>query len=414
MAIDIPSEDRRVLRELALRVAEIASLPEQAHKADAWRRHNRLERLRPMVLVFPEGSWRELIPQESLECTQPFCRGHEVDLRRRIYHGELLRDDNVVDGTIISPVVVRNSGWGVGAEVDRPADPLGAARYEPVLRDETDLAKLRKPIITVDRTETERRYEAVAGIFEPILPVVKRGTTRTGFAIVDLLATWRGLEQLLWDIVDRPGWVHETLDFLTQGMLGVLEAEEAAGVLALNNGAHYCGSGGVGFTDELPQSDFDGCHVRPLDMWGFATTQIFSEVSPAMHDEFALTYEKRWLNRFGLNAYGCCEPLHKKLDVVKRIPRLRRISMSPWVDVEEAAEQVGDGYIFSRKPNPAILAAPTWDPDAVRCSVRRDLARTRGCVVELVMKDTHTCLGEPHRMSEWVRIAREEAERSVA
>jgi hypothetical protein len=27
-----------------------------------------------------------------------------------------------------------------------------------------------------------------------------------------------------------------------------------------------------------------------------------------MHEEFALQYEKRWLERFGLTYYGCCEP----------------------------------------------------------------------------------------------------------
>ena len=73
-------------------------------------------------------------------------------------------------------------------------------------------------------------------------------------------------------------------------------------------------------------------------------------------------------------------------------------------------ERIGNRCIFSRKPNPAPLAAPTWEPEAVRRELRDDLERTRGCVVELVMKDTHTCLNEPERMSDWVRIALEEAE----
>ena len=129
-----------------------------------------------------------------------------------------------------------------------------------------------------------------------------------------------------------------------------------------------------------------------------------------MHDEFALTYEKRWLSRFGLNAYGCCEALHRKMDDVKKIPRLRRVSMSPWVDMRMAAEELGDAYIFSRKPNPAIVAGMHWDSGEARRCVRDDLERTRGCVVELVLKDTHTCQNDPRRMSEWVRIAKEEAE----
>ena len=80
---------------------------------------------------------------------------------------------------------------------------------------------------------------------------------------------------------------------------------------------------------ELPQADFDGTHVRPVDQWGHATTQIFSEVSPAMHEEFAIRYESRWLANFGHNYDGCCEPLHKRIKIIKRLPNLRRVSVSP-------------------------------------------------------------------------------------
>ena len=44
-------------------------------------------------------------------------------------------------------------------------------------------------------------------------------------------------------------------------------------------------------------------------MWGCSNAQIFSEVSPKMHWEFALEHDLRWLRRWGLNYYGCCEPL---------------------------------------------------------------------------------------------------------
>jgi len=51
-----------------------------------------------------------------------------------------------------------------------------------------------------------------------------------------------------------------------------------------------------------------------------------------------------------------------------------------------------------------------WDPDAVRRGIRDFLERTRGCVVEMILKDTHTCRHQPRRMWDWVRIATEEAE----
>jgi len=80
----------------------------------------------------------------------------------------------------------------------------------------------------------------------------------------------------------------------------------------------------------------------------------------------------------------------------------------------ELPRELGGDYIFSRKPNPAVMASITWDAGAVRRSIRDDLERTRGCVVELVMKDTHTCNRDPRRLADWVRIAKQEADAFAA
>ena len=121
------------------------------------------------------------------------------------------------------------------------------------------------------------------------------------------------------------------------------------------------GSGGLGYTNELPQADFDPHHVRTIDQWGYATAQIFSEVSPKMHEEFALRYEIRWMKQFGLNYYGCCDALHNKIDIIRSIPNLRKISMSPWANVEKMVEEVNGDYVISHKPNPAVFATDNWN-----------------------------------------------------
>jgi hypothetical protein len=409
--MSFPAQDVAVIRDLARRVAEVSALPEQTTKAEIWRRHNRLDSPRPLVLVFPEGSWREALPDTELKTTDPTCRGHEKTLRIKLYYHEHLRDDNVITGTIHTPVVVRSTGYGIQTHTTRPEFATGAAHYDAVLVTESDFdLKVKKPELSVDWPETERIHQQISELYDGILPVEKKGGSYSGFAMVDLLSQWRGFGQLFVDLVDRPQWVHHCLQSLTDWTLQNLDKLEREGALGLNNRADYVSSGGVGYTDELPQRDFDGRHVRTKDLWGMATTQIFSEVSPAMHEEFALRYEIQFLSRFGLNCYGCCEPLHLKLNEVKKIPRLRRISMSPWVDMARGAAELGNRYIFSRKPNPALLAAPTWNLDVVRQSVRDDLEKTRGCVVELIMKDTHTVNREPHRLADWVRIAKEEAE----
>ena len=74
-------------------------------------------------------------------------------------------------------------------------------------------------------------------------------------------------------------------------------------------------------------------------MWASAESQELAEVSPCMHAEFALRYEKELLAPFARNGYGCCEALHRKLEDVLAIPNIWRISMSPWADLRVATDE---------------------------------------------------------------------------
>ncbi len=190
-----------------------------------------------------------------------------------------------------------------------------------------------------------------------------------------------------------------------------LDFLEQNGFLSLNNDNIYVGSGGFGFTHELPQADFDGIHVRTKDMWGFAESQETTYVSPEMFAEFIFPYQYPILERFGLNCYGCCEPLHLRWHIVKEFPRLRRISVSPWADWKKMAEYLEDKYIYSLKPSPASLAKPVIDENYIRSELRRAMEITKDCRVEVIMKDNHTIGGNPQNVIRWCQIAREKAEK---
>jgi hypothetical protein len=119
----------------------------------------------------------------------------------------------------------------------------------------------------------------------------------------------------------------------------------------------------------------------------------------------------RWLKRWGLIYYGCCEPLDNKLDVLRRIPNLRKVSVSPWCNARKTIEAIGSDFVISHKPNPAILAESQWDPQQARKNIRTFLDTTEGqCHVELIMKDVSTVRYDPKRLWEWAAIALEEAE----
>jgi hypothetical protein len=126
-----------------------------------------------------------------------------------------------------------------------------------------------------------------------------------------------------------------------------------------------------------------------------------------MHEEFLLRYQRPILDKFGLVAYGCCEDLTRKIDMLRSVPNLRRIAVAPVADVARCAEQIGRDYVMSYRPNPAEMVCCGFDEDRVRRIVRRDLAACRGLCVDITLKDVNTVEHHPQRLAAWVRIVKE-------
>jgi len=413
--MEIDKRDKQILRSLASRLADIASLPVQKEKAQMWERLNKLEPVKPMVWI-NEVPWHEMNVDEglTLQCRDEFCRKVEQYLLETLYQWKHLRGDMVIEPKIYCPKVIRDTGFGIKEESDivriDSNNPIVSRHFHPQIEDEDDIEKIKDPEVIYDEETTELIYQSMCEIFDRILPVEKRGVPGFWFAPWDDLVTWWGVENLMMDLVERPDFVHKVIDRLVGAHLYRLDQYEKLGLLSLNNGPVRVGSGGYGYTDELPKPGYDPAHIRSIDLWGCATAQIFVAVSPQMHEEFAVKYEKRWLDRFGLSYYGCCEPLHRKMDMLRRnIHNLRKVSMNYRVNVDEAVEAVGRDYVFSYKPNPAILAEAVWDVDKARAELENVLKKTKakGCMVEVIMKDISTVNYEPNRLWEWAEMASE-------
>jgi len=410
----ISTAERDLLRELARRVAGIAAKPVMEERRGLWRRHNALRPCRPMILIFPEGGWGELLPDSALECESEAARWPERALRTRIYYDEHFDDDTVITGDWVIHKAVGSTGWGLAAKQHEATEDRGAWRFNPVITGPEDLKKLRMPDVAHDEKKTEERLAFAQELFGDILDVRLKGVDHISYHLMAQYTKLRGLTETMLDMYENPGMLHDAMAFLTEGHERVLAQYVELNVLDVNNDNTYHSSGGNGWTDELPPPDFDPGRVRPCDMWGAAEAQELAQVGPEQHEEFSLAYERRLLAPFGLTGYGCCEDLTRKLDYVKRIPGIRRISMSPWIDIPACAEQLGPDYIFSWKPHPGHLVGE-FDDDKVRGYIRDCLEVTlkAGCVVEMVLKDTHTCEHHPERFDRWTRIAREEVERAA-
>lgn len=406
------AHDVNVLRSLAGPLAEIAALPIQRERAALWRRINDLRPAKPAIWI-NEIPWHEMNVDDelTLRCEAPLARAHEERMRQTLYQWRRLPGDMVVEPEWPSPLVVRDTGFGITEDVDivktDDANVIYSRHFHIQIRDERDLVKIKTPQITHDAEASEANAQALAAAIGDLLPVVKRGQPGFWFAPWDELIRWWGVQEAMEDLALRPELVHQAMDRLTNAYLARLDQYEALNLLAPNSANVRIGSGGYGYVSGLPGAGFDPAHPRPRDLWGSATAQIFSDVSPRMHREFALDYERRWLDRWGLTYYGCCEPLHLKVDMLRSVPNLRKISMSPWADLDVAVNKIGGDYVYSIKPSPAPLAGDVWRPELARQLLREALEKTRGCAVEVIMKDISTVRYQPQRLWEWAALAAE-------
>jgi hypothetical protein len=402
----LADSERHLLRRLARRVAEIAALPIMAQREAEWQRHNRMEPGRPLLLTFPQDAWDELLPQESLSCQSETARAIEYDLRARIMRHNLLQDDMPESGAWHVHKTIHTSGWGLEPRHIASSEARGAWGFDPVLQSTDDLDRLRTPQVTYDARRTARDLDFAQDLLGDILDVQLRGVTYLGYGLMHQFTSLRGMTQTMLDFHDNPTLIHDAMARLTAGHLSMLEQYEAQGLLDLNNDVLYQSSGGLSCTTELPKPGFRPDHVRPCDMWASADAQELAQVGPDHLATFVYPYERELLSCFGLVGYGCCEDLTRKLPLIRDWPNLRRVSISPWADVVQAADILGRNAIFSWKPNPTLLGDP-FDLEALRSTVRQALLAARSCVMEIVLKDTMTCHGEPERFTTWSHTVRE-------
>ncbi len=413
--LEIPLKDREILSDLAISVKEISERDDQKEKILLWRDHNMLKKTRPVIFCDPENGWNEIITEEQMRCSSKIGKVWEMNLRKEIFWGNEMGDDRPVVDRFNVAITAEPDNWGVEAKYEHgktreQSHQSGSYVWDPPIKDyDKDLGKLelRDPEIDWDTTNTT--LEIAKEIFGGILEVRLSGTWWWTLGLTLTAVTLRGLENMLFDLYQHPDGLKELLSIISKGFMSKLDYLEKHNLLFLNNDNTYIGSGGIGHTDELPQKDFDEKHVRTEDMWGFMDSQETTNVSPEMYEEFLFPNEVPILNRFGLNCYGCCEPVNSRWHVIKRHKNIRRVSCSPWVDVEKMASYLGDKYIFSRKPNPAVLSVKDVDWDKIKKELRDFYQKTKDCRVEVLMKDNHTLGNRPENIVEWAKIAKEEA-----
>jgi len=142
----ITTKDRQILWELAKCVKEIANLDIMRERREKWTQHNDLKSIEPLIAVFPEGAWDELLPWSGLYCENDEARRVEMHLRQS------------------------------------PNNPRGAYIIEPLLKSIDDILMLRVPKLQYDEPATLADLAEKQDLFGDILDVklIHAITTHTG------------------------------------------------------------------------------------------------------------------------------------------------------------------------------------------------------------------------------------------
>ncbi|MDK1032791.1 MAG: hypothetical protein QGD94_12340, partial [Planctomycetia bacterium] len=366
------SADREILRDLAKKYIEVCQKDVQRKRRDLWRRHNSLKPTRP--LVFAGHSAVREIPHLEPQGEDPFYRGYEGHFRRLLFF-DTFNDDRVfepwvtVQATRLTP---KDGLWGLPIQWIDSHVPGGARRLDPQIKDPEDIQKLLVPRHAIDEEKTARDVARLQDAIGDIITVAvdrKPEWSNWGADISTYLGYMRGVEQIMWDMTDRPAWLHELLGFMRDGILKAQQEAEDAGDWALLDHENQA----VPYADELSDPAANGGAVTRDKLWCFCASQETTLISPAMFDEFMVQYQKPIVEKFGLTAYGCCEDLTQKIDVLRQIKNLRRIAVTPAANVAKCAEQIGTDYVLSYRPSPADMVCYGFDPDRIHRILRRDL-----------------------------------------
>ena len=396
------NKDTTILRELAKQYRDVCADPIQEERRVLWRKHNSLEKTRPLIYV-RAFAWNEM-PQSKCQCEDPFYREYENTLRYKLFWHSM-GDDSVFEPWITVNAVKRCDGWGVVSKRQMPDKEGGAFKYDYAIKELDDVNKLRKPWHEIDEEQTQDRVRKLEDVIGDIITVdCDRSPYNYSISLTGDLGMLRGIEHLMLDMFDHPEWLHELARFMADGVNEVFDQAEAAGDWGLS--PHAYTNQAMPYAEELDDPAANTHGIGRKRLWCYAQSQDITGVSPTMQEEFFLQYQMPVMQKFGLVAFCCCEDLTNKIDMLRPIQNLRRIAVTPFADAVRCAEQIGQDYVLSYRPSPANMVSFGLDQDRVRSILKRDLEACRDSHVDITLKDVETVERDPERVKNWVAITR--------
>lgn len=414
----VDKSDLERIRSLASRWAEIASSDEMLERKKLWKALRDLKPVRPMVL-FETMCVAGFLTEEELKCSNPFLRNVERTMLYSLKQYDQLNDDIVLENYYRVAWIVNRSDYGVQIVEHHAENSMAYLSNFPIQKSE-DLEKLIERQFSVDRETTYALKNLLEEVFGDTLPV-KIGNFDnffpdpgfTPFAGLNFIGITMDLfkligydNMLLW-VYDQPEVLNQLQRYLCDDRIRFYKWLESENLLDSNaDNQSSSGPSGYGYISELPAPGSQD-HYSLKDVWGWPESQETTPVSPTMFNDIFLPYIAEVANMFGLTYYGCCEPLHDRVEhIMKALPNLRGVSVSGWSDFQKMADLLGKKYVYSRKPTPAFISGkqPNWE--SAEQDIRDTFKAARGCSLEFIVRDVYDVNGDVDRLRKWVDMTK--------
>jgi hypothetical protein len=414
----IPSEERKYLRELSKKQAEYASLPVMEKRKRLWYDLNdAVPGALPPVIAETWTFDGDFLPARIFRCTTEPAKSIEYQLLRNIRNYELLNDDKVMPDffEINWFMEINEFGIPVEREVRRNKEgyELGFQYVHPIKNLKEDFHLLDRAVCKVDKKKTFAWKAFLEDLFGDMLPVVIRTNNIECTSLTNRVIQLMGMESFYTHMLTDPDEVHRLMTYLTDNAIYIYQWMETEGLLLVNNGNQDSFGSSYNFTTRLPSSGYTGGPARLCDFWGNTNAEETVGISPELFKEFCLPYYIRVCEPFGLIYYGCCEAVDPIWESVKRIPHLKKVSVSAWCDQQIMGEALRDSEIvFSRKADPRFVGVDIkLNEESWKAYIRETLKETHNVFTEFIFRDVYTLHGNLGKMRRAIDLTRLEIAR---
>ncbi len=319
-----------------------------------------------------------------------------AQLRSKIFSFE-----NIDDDTVIKPEVgydygaagtLPNTMFGVPPVFDSEKDPF--CSLQSVISEPSDLRKLKIP----DFFETDpmplvhKKYQELCTLVDGRLRVTFPGWSRSPWSVATFL---RGFTPLYMDIVERPGFVRELLDFIAECRISWEKQR-----------CDFLNIEAMGLDNE--KTWYSNCYVdyRPVQVSDYYSDEVDgSMMSPEMYATVVFPSELKLARFYGqVRYYHSCGNLTPLLPTLLELPGIQMLHVSSWTDLAEAYRQVAPSIVLQKAVHPQddVMDA---DEDRIRAQTRDIMALVSDRRLLICADAIYG--GEVSKVQTWLRIAKE-------